>query len=70
MIDPTNFNFDSLDIPKVVPPNKFNAPLPQSSSSNTKKSFIVPVVLILFGIGAIAVAAKLYNEIENEKNLN
>jgi hypothetical protein len=61
MIDPTDFNFDTLDIPKIVPP------LPQSPSPNTKKSFIVPVVLILFGIGAIAVAMNLYNEIQNEK---
>lgn len=70
MIDPTNFNFDSLDIPKVLPQNKFNDSLSQSSSSITNKSIIVPVVVILFVIGAIVVAMDLYNEIQNEKHID
>lgn len=70
MIDPTNFNFDSLDISKVLPQNKFNDSLPQSSSSITNKSIIVPVAVILFVIGAIVVAMNLYNEIQNEKHID
>ena len=70
MIDPTNFNFDTLDFPKVVPQNKINAPINQSSSPNKNKSFIVPVVVILFVIGAIVVGRNFYKEIQNEKNLN
>jgi hypothetical protein len=66
MIDPTNFNFDSLDFPKVVPQNKLNVPLPQSSSPNTKKSIILPVVLIALGIGALALGVHLYNEHKKE----
>ncbi|MEX0597738.1 MAG: hypothetical protein WD512_14700 [Candidatus Paceibacterota bacterium] len=70
MIDPTDFDFESLDFQKVLPQNKINAPIYQSSSPNTNKSFIVPVVVILFVIGAIVVASNFYNEIQNEKNLN
>jgi hypothetical protein len=35
MIDPTDFDFESLDFQKVLPQNKINAPIYQSSSPNT-----------------------------------
>lgn len=71
MIDPTNFNFDTLDFPKVVPQNKFNAPINQLSSPNKNKSFIVPVVVIMLVIGVIVVGRNFYNDFfQNEKNLN
>ena len=70
MIDPTNFNFDSLDISKL-PQNKINAPINQSSSPNKNKSFIVPVVVIMLVIGVIVVGRNFYNDFfQNEKNLN
>lgn len=71
MIDPTNFNFDTLDFPKVVPQNKINAPINQSSSPNKNKSFIVPVVVIMLVIGVIVVGRNFYNDFfQNEKNIN
>lgn len=61
MIDPTNFNFDSFDLPKLSPQNKLNTTTP-----NTKKSIFVPMVLIFLGIGALAYGFHLYSEHKKE----
>ena len=57
MIDPTMFNFD-----------KFEAGGTSNSNPIPKKSFVAPLLLILFGVTAIGIGIYLYNESQKSSN--
>lgn len=70
MIDPSNFNFDSLDGPKISTMTNFIASVPKVKVTNQQKSLAAPIFFILAGLTAIGIGVYLYYENQKEKTVN